>query len=252
MTDPERERIEALIENLDTICGKMKAAGLGRYVGRVHDAIAQLRADHPARGWRVPGISEIEHWKARAVKLEKEVFRLSGVVMAPDVHVAVSPEAVDEVITQMPPPAPAKTEATPAEQGGGGATAAAGLRRMAEEHEVGNALVGVDLEPDAASRLSFTEQDDAVERAAEHHRQVAEHLREIGVTQATNNTADSQAASALSAAAATLAAVPAVVEALTALFSNAKLFNRDSDADWVVVRDMVSAALRALVGEDRK
>jgi hypothetical protein len=36
-----------------------------------------------------------------------------------------------------------------------GATAAAGLRRMAEEHAVGNALVGVDLEPDAASRPSL-------------------------------------------------------------------------------------------------
>ena len=43
------QRIEALIENLDVICGKMKAAGLGRCVGRVRAAIAQLRADHPAQ-----------------------------------------------------------------------------------------------------------------------------------------------------------------------------------------------------------
>jgi CBS domain-containing protein len=157
MTNPDRERIERLIAELERIC-------LGddlteRDFAAVQAAIAQLRADHPAgavqrpapddewvasfwkvvcennrklealmaeyriergdppladhpaQGWHVPGISEIEHWKARAARLEKEVSRLSGVVTAPDVHVAVSPEAVDEVITQMPPSvAPAQTE----------------------------------------------------------------------------------------------------------------------------------------------
>ena len=40
------------------------------------------------------------------------------------------------------------------------------------------------------------------------------------------------------------------VAALEALFDNAKLFNRDSDADWVVLRDAVCAALkRAKEGE---
>jgi hypothetical protein len=41
-----------------------------------------------------------------------------------------------------------------------------------------------------------------------------------------------------------------LVAALEALFDNAKLFNRDSDADWVVLRDAVCAALkRAKEGE---
>jgi hypothetical protein len=93
-----------------------------------------------------------------------------------------------------------------------------------------------------------------VERAAEHHRQVAEHLREIGVTQATNNTADSQAASALAAAAETLAAVPGV-EALLADwvegwngFSEAEIRRR---TDRVTFNRIMKtrAALRVLAGE---
>lgn len=52
MTD--QERIEALIESLNTICDRMKGAGLGRYVGRIREAAAQLRADRPAEGEAIP------------------------------------------------------------------------------------------------------------------------------------------------------------------------------------------------------
>jgi len=131
MTDPER--IEALIEGLDAICDRLKLVGLGRYVERIQETIAQLRADHPAEGERTPQDYTIEsggYLAERAVAflrlmeepdkgadnpdLQAEVylalrsavyeFRKRAARCAPDVHVAVSPEAVDEVIAQMPPP----------------------------------------------------------------------------------------------------------------------------------------------------
>ncbi len=68
MTD--QERIEALIESLNTICDRMKGAGLGRYVGRIREAAAQLRADHPAQGEAIPAddkdrepLSDLADWE---------------------------------------------------------------------------------------------------------------------------------------------------------------------------------------------
>jgi hypothetical protein len=46
-----------------------------------------------------------------------------------------------------------------------------------------------------------------------------------------------------------IAAAPELLEALETCFDNAKLFNRDTDACWVVVRDMCEAAIRKARGE---
>jgi hypothetical protein len=158
MTDPERERIEALIESLDTICDRMKAAGLGRYVGRVREAIEQLRADHPAGAVQRPAPDD--EWVASFWKVVCENNRKLEALMAEyriergDPPLADHPaqgEAMAEPALHpfdlggwvwdvkrnnwrriMPPPsAPAQTEATPAEQGGDDATAAAEARPLA-------------------------------------------------------------------------------------------------------------------------
>ena len=114
-------------------------------------------------------------------------------------------DVLDRALRANPMPplvAPDLPEAT--EQAGGGADAADGLRRMAEEHEVGDALAGVDLEPDA-TRPSFAAQAGAVERAVQR---MPLHWGDHQPQYKTDERA------ALSAAAASLRAVPRVVEAL--------------------------------------
>jgi hypothetical protein len=149
MTNPDAERIQALITELENVDRAYSSPYTTRLMKAA--AIEQLRADHPAQGERTPQDYAIEFGEYLAKSAEAFMhrvndypydcneewcglrsavyeFRKRAARCVPDVHVAVSPEAVDEVIARMPPPvAPARTEATPAEQGGGGATAASGF-----------------------------------------------------------------------------------------------------------------------------
>lgn len=133
MTDPERERIEALIAELENV----DRAYSSPYATRLMKvAAAQLRADHPAQGERAPQDYAIEFGEYLAKSAEAFMrrvnnypydcneewcglrsavyeFRKRAARCVSDVHVAVSPEAVDEVIARMPPPvAPALGEDT--------------------------------------------------------------------------------------------------------------------------------------------
>ena len=145
-------------------------------------------------------------------------------------------DVLDRALRANPMPplvAPDLPEAT--EQAGGGADAADGLRRMAEEHEVGDALAGVDLEPDA-TRPDFAAQAKAVERAVQVFRDWnAAHV------------------AALAAAAETLKALPGVVEAASAMprttpagggASTVHTYQIEASTVWALDR-----ALRRLGGE---
>jgi hypothetical protein len=79
----------------------------------------------------------------RALRSAVYEFRKRAARCAPDVHIAVGPEAVDEVIAQMPSPVASAqdAEATVTEQGGGGAPTAAS-RPSKQDDAVSDGPVG--------------------------------------------------------------------------------------------------------------
>jgi hypothetical protein len=143
MTDPER--IEALIKRLKILSLPSDPV----LAETIHDAIAQLRVDHPAQGepaatvgiksdaavdrsYRNGFLQACREWSAHlegisptfsppALNLARKTMTKRCIAVNEcyrrDLHSHDAP---------MPPPvAPAQTEATPTEQGGGGADAAA-------------------------------------------------------------------------------------------------------------------------------
>ena len=256
MTDPERTRIEALIESLDTTCDRMGPAGLGRYVGRIREAIEQLRADHPAQG-EAPF---------------PQPSRNDGGVPCGECHLRAG-ETCD---------------VCGAEQGGGGATVAGGqdapindgdfidrcevaseacivldradrLRlfrlaghtaeppnRMIEWPSVwlmiADARANVVAKRIAASHPSLVAQAEAMEQAIEGCKASV-----LGLD-AANRELVAPYLAALSAAAATLAAVPGVVDDLKAIERRANA-TKLGYAALRELREQVRATLRRLGGE---
>jgi len=266
MIDPERERIEALIKRLKILSLPSDPV----LAETIHDAIAQLRVDHPAQGepaatvgiksdaavdrsYRNGFLQACREWSAHlegisptfsppALNLARKTMTKRCIAVNEcyrrDLHSHDAP---------MPPPvAPAQTEATPAEQGGGGATAAASRPSFAAQAEaVGRvAQIGwvVPIDPTSALLMPLSQIKTFPDPAA------------------------------LSAAAATLAAVPAMVEALQPFAdiadaidtASAPRLREDESAIWgaglpmprshdLTMRKLraARAALRRLGGEDR-
>ena len=239
MTDPERERIEALIADLKAACVGHPNARIRCPHRLLHEAIEQLRADHPAGAVQRPAPDD--EWVASFWKVVCENNRKLEALMAEyriergDPPLADHPAQVGATPAEQPD---GRLYATPdawlhaadrAEQGGGGAMAAAS-RPGATKMDIG--IAGP----------SLVEQSKAVERAAAR-------IKPLPGTPYTDRIFGESEHAALSAAATTLAAVPGVMSAAEALLNTRA---PDQPFGWGFAEaEALRAALRVLAGDTK-